>query len=1399
MDQQTRLSDEYSHLMPLLLWTAVWLIFFAPLLLGEARLPTGDLAGQFHAFGLFQARQLAEGQLPLWSPGSYAGFPFLADTQSAAFYPLRWLTLLVSLPFGFSFYLLTLEGLLHIWLAGLFTYLLAFDITQRSEAALLAAIAFGLGGYLTSYPLLQLAILETVTWLPLVLLLLRRGINGRSAVPTKRPLPWLLAAGLVLGMAALVGHLQTFMHLSYLAAAYYLFLTAQNRWAWRWRLGLGAIIAVTAVGTAMIGLLPAWRYLQLTTRSEVGYAFVSQGFPLLNYLHLLLPRTLSLWTPEYVGLLTLGLALTAVLGRRHTPFSTEIGFWSGTAVVAAWLSLGDKGILFELVHRIVPGFALFRQQERLVAIVSLSIALLAAQGLALWMATPVGQRPAWLKRPFYWLAGGLLLGGLMLAVIQPSGQANWLTTWGRQLAIATLVALLLWWGYSRLRVWVLIALLAVDLFIPIRAAMQLADQPPSVFWSQPEWVAHIQADEPGRIDSRLLFTANVGEIYELEDIRGISPLKLQWLADFETLPRPTRWQLLNVTHVLAEAPVEPSLTAVEPIHHSIMPGELVDATLYEFADALPRAWISYDPLLVPDSSAALERLRDPDFDPATQVVVTDPALVETVTALPPTTPPTLTLRRPAPNRWTISAQTAVPGVLVLSEWAIPGWRVQVNETAVSPRRVNYALIGIPLSAGQQTITLNYRPPGVVTGSGVTLLTLLFAVLLAWLWRPRVEIKTAVVPAKPAVSPFPPRPWSTFQTDWLAWSQRHWRWLLFAILFAGFGLRLAALGTQELRGDEAFSYLFARQPIGDIIPALLAEGDPHSPLHYLLLHGWMRLAGDSELAMRFLSLIPGVLLLPLLAQLARQIGGRSLALWVTLMLALSPSHIWLSQDVRNQYTLGLLFATAATLLLSRLARTSRPQWGQWVVYAGLCALAVYSHYYTAVALLGHGLFLLATPGPRQQVWRWVGAGGLALLLFAPWAIAMVHGLLAAGQLSDPAFPELANHLTIIGRELLVGSTLTAGWTRWLFLVALLLVMAGARQLWRQQPGWAGLLLTWLVGTTLLIYLVRFNRATFNPFYGALGAPAWWLLIGMGLQWLWQRKRPTGVTTAVLLTTLFVAVSSASLLNHYTNPAGGRSLGYRPMAAHVQENWQPGDLFLAHFPDPAFVYYLRHIPVEYAMQPSRYQPPAAETAVELTDLAAKHDRIWFVPAPGSAWDAENVVPTWLEANLLQTEATPHQRLDLLVYQPLRVSAQVTQAINRPIGPSILLREALITVDGVRVGGERPFALPPGAQLSVTLLWQATQPVDQHYTAFVHLLNENGQLVAQDDAVPAQGRRPTNEWPLNTLILDKHTLTVPPDRAFNSGQLRVGLYQTATVERLPFANGDDAATIATIQNSP
>ena len=83
-----------------------------------------------------------------------------------------------------------------------------------------------------------------------------------------------------------------------------------------------------------------------------------------------------------------------------------------------------------------------------------------------------------------------------------------------------------------------------------------------------------------------------------------------------------------------------------------------------------------------------------------------------------------------------------------------------------------------------------------------------------------------------------------------WPRAH-RTLAAAVLIVGFasGLRAFRVGAQNLRGDEGFSAVTFARPFAEVWEAMVTF-DPNPPLYYFVLHNWMRVAGDSELALRW---------------------------------------------------------------------------------------------------------------------------------------------------------------------------------------------------------------------------------------------------------------------------------------------------------------------------------------------------------------------------------------------------------------------------------------------------------------------------------------------------------------------------------------------------------------------
>jgi 4-amino-4-deoxy-L-arabinose transferase-like glycosyltransferase len=102
-----------------------------------------------------------------------------------------------------------------------------------------------------------------------------------------------------------------------------------------------------------------------------------------------------------------------------------------------------------------------------------------------------------------------------------------------------------------------------------------------------------------------------------------------------------------------------------------------------------------------------------------------------------------------------------------------------------------------------------------------------------------------------------------------------------------------------------------------------------------------------------------------------------------------------------------------------------------------------------------------------------------------------------------------------------------------------------------------------------------------------------------------------------------------------------------------------------------------------------------------------------------------------------------------------------------------------------------LQPGDSLTVTLYWQSLAEINQDYSVFVHLLDENDLIIAQRNTFPGLGSFPTTLWQVGDAIADTYTLTLPETTyAPSSAELEVGLFDLATGERLPVYGAEGEA---------
>ncbi len=410
-----------------------------------------------------------------------------------------------------------------------------------------------------------------------------------------------------------------------------------------------------------------------------------------------------------------------------------------------------------------------------------------------------------------------------------------------------------------------------------------------------------------------------------------------------------------------------------------------------------------------------------------------------------------------------------------------------------------------------------------------------------------------------------------------------------VTLGAFALRLIHLGRDSLWYDETVSVYLAGQRAAELIAH--TARDIHPPLYYLLLRGWLLLAGyptgqadpignSLEFMAAFFSLFFGVLLVPLTWQLARRLNLRHpVPLLSALLIAISPFGVWYSQEVR-MYTLGASLGVVvllATLPFLRRNVTPGRLRRAALLYAVAAAAGMYTLYYFAfllVSLNGLVLAALATKetgflrrNPVSRASLWLAAQAGALLLFLPWLPT------AWRQATDPPVPpwrtapQLLDVLVESWTALTLGQSATPARFWPLLLLALALVILGIAAARRSQIDNSQLtidhwqfLLTAAFGPLLLILLASLWTPLYHVRYLFTYSPPFSILLAMGLAALWHMD--TRLSRALALTSLILllAGSAAALRSFWDDPAFAAD-DHRAAVRELAQRWRPGDVVLA----------------------------------------------------------------------------------------------------------------------------------------------------------------------------------------------------------------------------------------------
>ncbi len=473
-----------------------------------------------------------------------------------------------------------------------------------------------------------------------------------------------------------------------------------------------------------------------------------------------------------------------------------------------------------------------------------------------------------------------------------------------------------------------------------------------------------------------------------------------------------------------------------------------------------------------------------------------------------------------------------------------------------------------------------------------------------------------------------------------------------LLLLGTILRLINLGRESLWLDEAISYLTAQLSIAQIANNTVQSS--HPPLYYLLLHFWLKFVPNTDTAVKFLSVLWGILLIPVIYLLSQKLfNNRTISLTSALLVAVSPFHILYSHELR-MYTQLMVLVVAGTAVYWYARQTMKVRW--WLLAGLLFLLAVYTHLFAFLVLAGIGLHaLLEIRQNRRAFWMTAVMTAVILICFIPWFnLMLAEADPALGSLRPLQSAEILNPLKPLTAPvfLLFGMSSTfwfSGLILFVFLAYLIIFVMELRKLGRSQIP-EGVKLSLLIigcvlGLPVAVYMIR-------PFFLpertlAAAAPFLIILLSWGMT---RRQSPLPYLTGIALLLMLVGTVNYHVGSLIKPP-------YRAATAYVADHAAPGDPIL-HTSDGSFLPALRYAPQltqgVLADDPDPRKPVAVYEALggevwTLDELAAQaNGRFWLVVALEHSEDWQLAQVETISAAYTRLDETNIGGIQIYLYQ-------------------------------------------------------------------------------------------------------------------------------------------------------
>jgi hypothetical protein len=232
----------------------------------------------------------------------------------------------------------------------------------------------------------------------------------------------------------------------------------------------------------------------------------------------------------------------------------------------------------------------------------------------------------------------------------------------------------------------------------------------------------------GETDQRVLpwgigpfYAHNYGTLVGLHSVFGYNTLQVaapQTLYEYVPDPRNAAYDILGAAYVFTFGEIASQFTEGDDI---LQVFDHTNSTwVYSRANALPIVRLVYQAEVIEDEMAAVERVHQPEFDPAAVAILSE---APTCDLAQPDSPGVATVLDERPGYWLIQTESSAPALLVLSETAYPGWQVRVDGQPAAPLTAYTAIRAVCVPAGSHQVEWRFNPPIFKVGIAVSALAL----------------------------------------------------------------------------------------------------------------------------------------------------------------------------------------------------------------------------------------------------------------------------------------------------------------------------------------------------------------------------------------------------------------------------------------------------------------------------------------------------------------------------------------------------------------------------------------------------------------------------------------------------------------------------------------------------